>query len=131
MLLLKEVSFMNNKGQSLVLFVLILPLIVGFIAYFIDTAYVNYQKSHVLNIVESNLMIILDKEIRDKSEIEDVFKKNDIVCKSISIDEEMITISVDISFKSIFGKILNNSYYRVKTQYVGNYVDKKITKEWG
>ena len=60
---------MNNKGQSLITFVLILPLIVMFIAFFIDSSLSIIEKNKLDGIVYDNMKVALNKEIRDIDKI--------------------------------------------------------------
>ena len=58
---------MNNRGQSLIMFVLILPLLSMFIAFFIDSSLCMMEKSKI------DFLIIPEKEenfIADNVELE-------------------------------------------------------------
>lgn len=118
---------MNNHGQSLILFVLIIPIVVGFLAFFIDLSMVNYEKNRLNGIVVSNLEIIVNSDIRDIDRIKSVFLENDISV-DISLEEDSVIILVDSDIKSLFGKILNFDMYEFIISYKGDYLAKTVSK---
>lgn len=82
---------MNNKGQSLILFVLLIPLIILISAFFIESANIYYNSTKIKNIVkesckyegwedyiiqnEKNAKIIYGEKIVVEEEIESLFSK--------------------------------------------------------
>ena len=68
---------MNKHGQSLIMFVLILPLISLFIAFFIDSTLSIMEKNRIDGIISSNMKEALDKDIRDSEKIKKAIKKNE------------------------------------------------------
>ena len=118
---------MNNKGQSLVTFVLILPIIVFFLAFFIDSIYGIMEKNRLEGIISDNLEIVLKEDIKDEEEIINVLKENDkdMIIKLDIIDDD-IKLNVKSNKKNIFGKIFNHQEYNLEFNYCGNYQDKKI-----
>ena len=118
---------MNNRGQSLILFVLIIPIVVVFLAFFIDLSMVNYEKNRLNGIIVSNLEVIVNSEIRDINKIKNVFLENDISV-DISLEEDSVIILVDSDIKSLFGKILNFDVYKFSVKYKGDYLAKTVSK---
>ena len=43
----------NNRGQTIVVFVLFLPLLILFCAYVYDTVNANYEKNRIQNLVNT------------------------------------------------------------------------------
>ena len=122
---------MNNRGQSLIMFVLILPLLALFIAFFVDSSLSIAEKSKLDGTVYDNLKISLEQDIRDTDKISNAIKKNidaDIV---IIINEDDIRINAKSKKKSVFGNLFKMSYYKLEVNYCGNYLDKKINKNCG
>ncbi len=119
---------MNNKGQSLITFVLILPLLVMFIAFFIDSSLSIIEKSKLEGIIYDNMKISLDKDIRDIDKITSSIKKNSDVDMTVVINEEELIVHAKSKKKSVFGNILKLQYYNLEFNYCGNYIDKKIDK---
>ena len=93
----------NNKGQSIVIFVLVLPLLILFISYVFDVSNVQYERNK-LNSIAS---VVKDSKSDNKCDIA-VKNDKDLICTS---DGNKITLKKRI--KSIFGKILNKDYYDI------------------
>ena len=122
---------MNNRGQSLIMFVLILPLISMFIAFFIDSSLSLMEKNRLDGIITSNMKEVLNKDIHDEDIIRNVIKKNEDMDVLVSIVEDDLHIIAKSNKKSIFGKILNFKFYQLDFHYCANYSDKKINKKCG
>ena len=120
---------MNNRGQSLITFVLILPLLVLFIAFFIDSSLSIMEKSKLEGSVNDNLKISLEKDIRDTDKISSAIKKNIDADITIIINEDNIKINAKSKKSNVFGKLFKLPYYDLEVNYCGNYVDKKINKK--
>ena len=122
---------MNNRGQSLITFVLILPLLVLFIAFFIDSSLSIAEKSKLEGSVYDNLVKVLEEDIRDIDKISNAIKKNVDSDILVIIDEDNIKINAKSHKKNIFGKMFKLPYYDLEVNYCGNYLDKKIEKNCG
>ena len=122
---------LDNKGQSLITFVLILPLIALFIAFFIDSSLAIMEKSKLEGIINDNMKIAIDSNIRDAEEISKAIKKNSDVDLIISINEDVLKINAKSKKKNIFGNIIKLPYYNIEFNYCGSYIDKKIDKKCG
>lgn len=119
---------MNDKGQTLILFLLIMPIIAGFLAFFIDISIVNYEKNKLDGIILNNLDIIVEKDIRDIDKIKNVFIENEILINDVFIDGNVINVEVNTKVKSLFGKILDFDIYKFNITYKGDYLDKVVSK---
>ena len=123
MLKQKELLIMkNNKGQVLVLFVMILPIIFIAVAWIIDSSYMMYQKNRLDNINRDVLNSVSDKINVKEEEIRELIHLNDaeIVNVDISIDDT-ITIDNYILVDSIFGKIVGFDEYKISSSISVNY----------
>ena len=123
MLKQKELLIMkNNKGQVLVLFIMILPIIFIAVAWIIDSSYMMYQKNRLDNINRDVLNSVSDKINVKEEEIRELIHLNDaeIVNVDISIDET-ITIDNYILVDSIFGKIVGFDEYKISSSISVNY----------
>jgi len=112
----------NNKGQVLVLFIMILPVVFIGIACIIDSSYMMYQKNRLDNINRDVLDSVKDKDTLTEEEILDLIYLNDakIVNEDISIDET-ITIDNHIYVDSIFGKMIGFDKYKISSSISINY----------
>ncbi len=122
---------MNKRGQSLIMFVLILPLISLFIAFFIDSTLSYLEKYKLDGIITSNLRSTLENDIRDVDKIKSAIKSNENMDVSINIEEDTIRIYAHSNKKSIFGKLLNLKYYELNYNYCGDYTTGEINKNCG
>ena len=96
---------LNNKGQSLVLFILLLPLILGIMALVFDLGNALTKKNEIDNVIEMVLESDLKMTYReDTGVVEDITNKDnvleddDILDENIVIDDRNIE---DISLTSI------------------------------
>ncbi len=122
----KEVLLMNKRGQSLIIFVLILPLIVFFIAYFINLSLVSLESNKVKGIVKDNIETIVQKNIRDLSKIKSAIESN-------NLDAEIMINTDDIKIKAISKeKIVFDNIFKmnknIEITFCGNYQTKKIER---
>ena len=122
---------MNNRGQSLIIFVLILPIIVLFIAFLVDSSISMVEKNRIDGIITSNIKQALNNNITDINKIKNAIIKNEKMDVTIEIIDDSLKINAKSEKKSVFGKILNFSWYRLEFNYCGNYLDKNINKNCG
>ena len=122
---------MNNHGQSLITFVLVLPLIALLIAFFVDSSLSIMEKNKLDGIITSNMEEALKKEIRDENKITSAIKNNSDMDIMVNVIEDELRIIVKSKKQSVFAKLVKFSYYDLNFNYCGNYIDKKINKECG
>lgn len=99
---------MNKKGQSLIMFVLLLPIMLMIFALIVDVGLM-----YNANIKGSNL---LDDVLNEGTNIEDYFKINDIDLdnvKRISKNGEECVI-IEYRIDSIFGSLVGMKEYEIK-----------------
>ncbi len=114
---------MNKKGQSLIIFVIILPVILLFVIYVIVASNNYLEKNHLRMMVNDNLKIILNKDIKDLDKINNTLKDNENEVL-VNIDNDIIKINVKSLKKGLFNNIYKIS--EIKVSYCGNYVTKEI-----
>ena len=115
---------MNNKGQSLVLFILILPILLGSIVLVIDVGNAIVMKNKINNIIE---MVIEDGLENDYSEEElnnlmDYNLDSDYVVK---LDNNLIEIKVESYSEGIFSNMFSFEGFKIISQYEGYMKDNK------
>lgn len=122
---------MNNKGQSLVLFVLLLPIMIGIIALVFDVSMIINQKQEQESVLEMTLQYSLEEENIEKEQIEELINKNlENANVEVTFKEESIYIEVQDEVDGIFSKLLGFSKFQIKSKYQG-YIEqekKKIEK---
>ena len=77
---------MNKKGQSLVLFIIILPIILFLFGLLIERVYLTYQKQKLYSITKT--IIALSIERNEKNDIINLYKDNNIVLENIEIEDD-------------------------------------------
>ena len=122
---------MNKKGQTLVVFILLIPLFLLVAAFIVDKGYMVYKNIEMKNVTKDIIRIHLNKKELKDEEIIDIYKKNDIPTTklNINIKEDKITISNTYYVDSIFGKIVNLSNYEVSCKVTGFLKDNKVVFE--
>ena len=120
---------LNNKGQTLVLFVVILPVLLLLLVLVIDIGRVITLKLELNNISEIVLDYGLDKleEENLRDDLINLVKlnKKDINNVNIEIIENKIYLRMSHNSDSLFKKMVNVSSFKVKTSYVGYLLDNK------
>ncbi len=102
---------MNNKGQTLVLFVVMLPIILFFICFFIDTSMILYEQNRLEKLARE--VVHYDDKKEFELQIETWMKKND---KHITVKIEETSFSLEKNVKSIFGQIIGIKEYHLKVE---------------
>lgn len=114
---------MNKKGQVLILFVLIIPILMLLSTYIVDNVYITYNKNKLNQINE----LIIEDVSRGNLEIDDIeeyINKNDkdIKIKYIYLGDDEVQIILKKDIKSLFGKIIGQDSYSLTS-------DKKVKME--
>ena len=109
---------LNNKGQSLVLFVVIMPIILLMFVLVYDIGNAMYEKNKLSNVSYMVIDYALDNMDKvDENDLIDLIDKNTNNLSSVTI-------------KGTFGKVFNFDLIEAKSEYTG-YMDngnKRIEK---
>ena len=117
---------LNRKGQSLVLFVLLLPIMLGIMALVIDCGNAMVLKSHIDHSLELVLEIALDKEM-DDVEISNLLKYNlEGVNNKLIVSDKEIKIVSSTEYKGVFSKVFGFSFFPIQSEYVGSIQNGKV-----
>lgn len=119
---------MNNKGQSLVLFILIIPILVGIMAVVLDVGKVYSYKEKQESVLE--LMIVYGLDSMEDEDVEEKIRsllalnlKEDTYQFKIENDEIYMMTSGQV--EGIFSSMLGFLKFDVKTEFHGFYRDGK------
>ena len=114
---------LNNKGQSLILFVIILPVILLILVFVIDIGKAISLKYELNNISDIVLNYGLDHLDEDNlvDNLEELVKinKNDIDNTKIEIIDNKIYLELKEKYKGMFSSLIDISIFDIKTSYVG------------
>lgn len=118
----------NNKGQVLIMFVLLIPLFIMLLAYVFNTSTLYINKSHIENNVKEALKTGLENKTNNldneqiELDIKELINKNtkNIKLLKVTVDEK-ISVTLKVSINSLFTNIFKDSY-DVLVKYNG-YID--------
>ena len=119
----------NNKGQTLVMFVMILPILLMIIMMVIDIGKMVQRREELDSInyilVDYGLDNIEINNLEDK--LREILDKNDksIDIVKINIDKESLEVEVILRDKVDLLILKDNKLFRVKSDYIGRVVDNK------
>lgn len=125
---------LDNKGQALVIFVMLIPLFIMIGTFIIDIGFAKYNERK-LNSISKEVITYGMKHISDdpRSEMENLIKKNDdeITYYEIDVDTDnnKIKLIINKDSKGIFGKIIGKELYKIRCSYVGFIKDENIVIE--
>lgn len=110
---------MNKRGQTLIIFVMLIPIILTMAALVIDVGLLYYKKNEYTGIVEES--------IKEYFKDEDILSaKETLTLNGVSLDDteinvsdNEITITLDTKVDSIFGKVIRINEYEIKVSRVG------------
>ena len=115
---------MNNKGQSLVTFVILIPILLIVCGMVIEFANVAYQKHQLTSATKTIISSILttDKSIDNelKNDIIRLYNDNNIKVDDLLVESNnYLKISVSSHVDSFLVKIINKDYYEIKVSLIG------------
>ncbi len=118
----------NNKGQSLVMFVLIIPIFLLILTLVYDVGNAIYEKDRLSNTnylaIEyglNNIGTITENDLKD------LIEQNTSNIKKIYviIEDNQIEIKIEKDVKSIIGKMFNFNLVEIKSYYKGKIINDK------
>ena len=120
---------MNKKGQSLILFVIMIPIFLGLCALVVDVGCIVSKTVQLKEISKTIIIEVMDSFDDDK--IEEMFIKNDIPVDQLDvlIEDKSIRIKNCYEVYSIFGSIVGIDSYSIRVDITGTMQDGKIVFE--
>lgn len=120
---------MNNKGQTLVFFVALFPVILIIFAFVFDSAYMIMEKNKLNDISKISIKYLVEDN-KDIDKIKEVIYKNDDEIKIVDIKENNVHLKKNLD--PIFGKIIGFDNYKIESNFIGFIENNKlIIKEKG
>lgn len=121
---------MNNKGQSLVLFVIIMPIILIAFLVVIEKMNIAYNNRKLLTITKEAISNCIDS--CEKNDIIDLYDRNNIDLDSIDIKKsDVIEIIVKAKVKNNIKSLVKKEDYKIKLDLIGKIEDEKLKYEKG
>ena len=115
----------NSHGQVLVIFIILLPLLILFSAYVVDTSYMAYHKNRLDNINAIISDYAVSHDDATEEDIGKLLRKNDsnAIIKKIELKDK-INIELETEVPSLFGRIIGKNSYKIKSSVSKNKVSK-------
>lgn len=110
---------LNNKGQSLVMFICLLPILLLIVLTIVDVSRMVIEKNKLNNINYIAISYYSNhKEDDDVTErIISLVKRNDEDIINVRINKDKNTIYLDKKIDSTMGKIIGISEYEIVSEY--------------
>lgn len=111
---------MNNKGQTLVVFIIFIPVIILLMAFIVDTSLMYIAKSKLNDLSKTILKEIYD--IEDKNnKVEELLNVNEINYNNydIEINDNKVKLTIEEEIDSVFGSMIGNESYTIKSEVTG------------
>ena len=110
---------MNKKGQTLIIFVMLIPIILTMAALVIDVGLLYYKKNEYTGIVEESIKEYFKDE--DLTSALETLTLNGVSLDDVlvSATDETISVILDTKVDSIFGKVIRINDYEIKIARVG------------
>lgn len=122
---------MNKKGQTLILFVIIIPTLILLMAFVVDTGMVLKENTRLSSTTKTILRTMYEEKEDNNFEekIKNLYQKNNIPIENIKITSRNNEISIENNYEieSIFGRIIGMKVYPLKIKMVASKNNDKIT----
>ncbi len=109
---------MNKKGQTLIAFVILLPVLLLLLAFVVDTGLLLQENTKLTNTTKTILKTMYDKkgEVHFEKDIKNLYQKNNIPTENIklTVHAQEVIVENQYSIESIFGKIIGIKNYPLK-----------------
>ncbi len=123
---------LNNKGQTLVLFVMLLPimLLVMVLVFDIGKSIVEKQKLDNISFMIVSYGIEHSKDDNIEGTLKELVTLNykDATDVEVLVKDDYVSVSLSGKVKGVFGNLVGKSFFEVRSYYIGNINDKKIKR---
>lgn len=116
---------MNNKGQSLVLFVLIVPVLLGVIVMVVDVGNTILVKNKINGIIEMIIEDSLENKYNEDTIVKLLDYNLDDINSTVDISGEMINIKASTYVDGVISNVFDFDGFRVFSEYKGYMQDNK------
>lgn len=116
----------NNKGQSLVMFVLIIPIFLLILTLVYDVGNAIYEKDRLSNTNYLTIEYGLNNiDTVTENDLKNLIEQNTSNLKYIyvTIEENQIEIKMEKDAKSIIGKMFNFNLVKIISRYKGKIIN--------
>ncbi len=118
---------MNKHGQTLILFVILIPIILMLLAIIVDAGVVISKKAHIKEVTKT---VMKNNYSKSDEVIKQVIEKNEIETKNLEIVRNNgLEIKNEVKVKSIFGSIIGLKEYTIRINIKGTILNDKMVFE--
>ena len=121
---------MNNKGQVLVLFILLIPILLFAVAIVIDVGFLYEEKKHIEVSIKEGLSYVLNNIESNNLEtkLEELITKNIDDIKEVNIhkNDDYLEINIKKDYKGLFRLFFKNNIYEIENTYYGYISEEKL-----
>ena len=110
----KVIAKQNNKGQALVEFVLILPIILMILFIIIDFAHVHYERNHLESVLNDVIYMIKDDKSTD--DIKSTLDTNVDYVVTDNNDFATVAMAKEIFLVTPFSNLFFDNPYLIKVE---------------
>lgn len=116
---------MNNKrGQILVMFILLLPIMLMLLGLIVDTGLLFIEKRNIDDNIKHAIRYCFESKLDEaqlQSAINELLQNNikEINDLQINISNDYIKINVDKNFTSAFSVLFGKDFYDINSTYIG------------
>ena len=121
---------LNNKGQSLVVFVILLPILLLFMAFIFELGNITYLKNKYENEIKSTIEYGLKHQEDEnlESKLNRLLDENLEGNKEINITESSIEIHITHNPNGIYSELFKQQF-EINLTYIGQFDTGKTIKE--
>jgi len=123
---------LNNKGQVLVIFVFLIPILVLVFAFVTDYGNVLYHQNRLNSVNKTALIYAKNhKEDYDIEKVKELVRKNDneAIINKCEDKDKKITLVLKKNIKSYFGNIIGINNYNITSKYTMDVETGKFIEE--
>lgn len=116
----------DSRGQVLVAFILLIPVILMLLALIVDVGFLYVEKRKTDNVIKDTINYGLDNLDLQEGTLQTRLTKlinsnlDDVQRLNIQIDTNSIEINITRNKLSIFSNIYKDASYKIVSDYVGN-----------
>ena len=123
---------LNNKGQVLIIFVALIPVMILLFTFLVDYSNILYHQNKLNSVTKTALYYVRDnKENVSVDKVKELVKRNDNTVNILVCEEKdnIFTLKLSKTISSVFGRIIGKDTYTITSIYKLDMDKKTIIKE--
>ena len=120
---------LNKHGQSLIIFIIIMPLLILLLGGIIEISIISYQKKHLTSLTKTIIASCIAS--KEKNDIISLYNKNGVYEDIEIFTSDGLEIKFTGKAKSFLGKIVKKDNYSIQIDILGKMENDKIIYEKG